>query len=109
MTLLPAFIQTELVTSEKMDPASSLLPENLTKVTTTEPLPASVIYDPIWAMILRWTLGTIIVTVGMHLSKAFDCTFNRLVLALIRHLRTTLIIYVFPNALTTIANCFAFF
>ena len=85
--LLPAFIQTELVTSEKM--ASTLSPENLTNMSTNEQLPN--IYDPIWAMILRWILATIIVTVGMHLHKIFDCTFNRLVLTLIRHLRTTLI------------------
>lgn len=50
----------QLVTSEKM--ASTLSPENLTNTSTNEQLPN--IYDPIWAMILRWILATIIVTVG---------------------------------------------
>lgn len=66
MKVLSVTVQTELIAS-KMDFTSTIAAKNISNVTTTAPPPAPVefvVYDPLWAIILRWTIGCIIVLVG---------------------------------------------
>lgn len=65
MKLLSVAIQTELIAS-KMDSTSSFSAANYTNLTTTQPPPGELVYDPLWAVILRWIIGVIIITVGRH-------------------------------------------
>lgn len=44
-----------------MDFTSTIAAKNISNVTTTTPPP---LYDPLWAIVLRWTIGGIIVLVG---------------------------------------------
>lgn len=64
MKLLSVTVQTELV-ALKMDFTSTIAAKNISNVTTTAPPPGGIfVYDPLWAIILRWTIGGIIVLVG---------------------------------------------
>ena len=65
MKLLSVSLLTELVTL-KMDFTSTITAKNISNVTTTAPPPVGelLVYDPLWAMVLRWTIGGIIVLVG---------------------------------------------
>lgn len=66
MTVLSVTVQTELIAS-KMDFTSTIAAKNISNVTTTAPPLAPVeieVYDPLWAVILRWTIGGMIVLVG---------------------------------------------
>ncbi|XP_078370997.1 neuropeptide FF receptor 1-like isoform X1 [Oculina patagonica] len=67
MKVLSVTVQTELIASNsKMDFTSTIAAKNISNVTATAPPPAPVfvVYDPLWAIILRWTIGCIIVLVG---------------------------------------------
>lgn len=48
----------------KMDFTSTIAAKNISNVTTTAPPPVGELYDPLWAIVLRWTMGSIIVLVG---------------------------------------------
>lgn len=66
MKVLSVTVQTELITS-KMDFTSTIAAKNISNVTTAAPTTAPVeflVYDPLWAIILRWTIGCIIILVG---------------------------------------------
>lgn len=66
MKVLSVTVQTELITF-KMDFTSTIAAKNVSNVTTVAPTtaPAGIlVYDPLWAIILRWTIGCIIVLVG---------------------------------------------
>lgn len=47
-----------------MDFTSTIAAKNISNVTTTAPPPVVGLYDPLWAIVLRWTIGGIIVLVG---------------------------------------------
>jgi len=63
MKLLSVAVQTELV-ALKMDFTSTIAAKNISNVSTTAPPPVGGLYDPLWAIVLRWTIGGIIVLVG---------------------------------------------
>lgn len=48
----------------KMDFTSTIAAKNISNVTTTAPPPVGGFYDPLWAIVVRWTIGGIIVLVG---------------------------------------------
>lgn len=63
MKLLSVPVQTELIAS-KMDFTSTIAAMNISNVTTEPPPPGFYVYDPLWAITLRWIIGGIIVLVG---------------------------------------------
>lgn len=76
MTLLSVPVQTDLIVF-KMNSTSDFSAANFTNLTTTQPAPANpLLYDPLWAIILRWVIGGIIVAVGKHMIKRIP--FNKL-------------------------------
>lgn len=68
--------QTEFITS-KMDSTSNFSAANSTNLTTTQPPPIEGLYDPLWAIILRWIIGGIIVTVGKYINEYHFIPFCR--------------------------------
>lgn len=79
MKLLSVAVQTELIAS-KMDFTSTIAATNISNVTTTAQPPLTELYDPLWAIILRWTIGGIIVLVGklIKINKLTFLAFCRL-------------------------------
>lgn len=61
-----------------MDFTSTIAAKNISNVTTTTPPP---LYDPLWAIVLRWTIGGIIVLVGklIKVNKLAFLAFCRIV------------------------------
>lgn len=55
-----------------MDFTSTIAAKNISNVTTTAPPPVGEFDDPLWAIILRWTMGSIIVLVG-SVGNAMVC------------------------------------
>lgn len=81
MKLLSVTVQTEFV-ALKMDFTSTIAAKNISNVTTTAaPAEGIFVYDPLWAIILRWTIGGIIVLVGklIKVNKLAFLAFSRLV------------------------------
>ena len=67
MKLLSVAVPTELV-ALKMDFTSTVAAKNISNVTTTAPSSVGGLYDPLWAIVLRWTMGGIIVLVGKRIK-----------------------------------------
>lgn len=64
-----------------MDFTSTIAAKDISNVTTTAPPPVVGLYDPLWAIVLRWTIGGIIVLVGklIKVNKLAFLAFCRIV------------------------------